>query len=60
MSLFPLDDDPLLWWTRILVKSPKHRALATIALEILFFPGSAAAVEQTFSVATEQTVDLLE
>lgn len=42
--------DPIAYWTRIRQMSPPNRALANIALEILSFPASAAAVERTFSV----------
>ena len=44
------DDDPLIWWKRIQLKSPNSKTLAHIAIEILSFPGSAAAVERSFSV----------
>jgi hypothetical protein len=45
-----MEEDPVLYWTRVQVMSPLNCALAEIAIEILSFPGSAAAVERTFSV----------
>lgn len=44
------EQDPLVWWGKIRVKSLKNRALADIAIEILSFPASAASVERSFSI----------
>eukprot|EP01127_Copromyxa_protea_P013972 TRINITY_DN381_c0_g1_i4.p1 TRINITY_DN381_c0_g1~~TRINITY_DN381_c0_g1_i4.p1 ORF type:complete len:250 (-),score=19.31 TRINITY_DN381_c0_g1_i4:8-757(-) len=43
-------DDPVIWWKRIRAMSTRNKWLSDIAIEILSFPGSAAAVERTFSV----------
>jgi hypothetical protein len=45
-----MEDNPVLWWQGIYASSPKNRSLAAIAIEILSFPASTAAVERTFSV----------
>jgi hypothetical protein len=42
--------DPIMYWRRIRQLFPSNHGLADIAIELLSFPASAAAVERTFSI----------